>query len=204
MGNLTRTAKEWILDESNLTEEQKAVIKHVCFPRHVKPGNVLQKRIKRRPANGGFTDKELLVLDDYRYLTSTYNLAHIDMVKTHLPKDARGQDLTGKALLAAKKHLEKTQQAKSYKHDYFDATNVQEELEKLFARFCTPTPSENMFVEEAVKEKKKIAAPKEKALSNQDKGKAKKMYKEESKDATEIAEALKVEKQRVIEYLKTL
>ena len=204
MSNLRRTAKEWILDESNLTDEQKLVIEQVRFPRHVKAGNVLQKRIRRRSAGGVFIDKEVLGMADYKYLTCDYNLAKIDMIKNHLPKDASGRNLTGKALAAGKAHLEKTQKAKSYKHEYFDATAVQQELENLFATFCTPVPSRSMAVDAAEEEVASTAIEAPKSLSNQDKGKAKKMYKDEGKDATEIAEALGVEKSRVIEYLKTV
>lgn len=205
MSKLKQSPTKWTLDESKLTDEQKQILKFVSFPKEVKAGNMLQKRVRRKRLDDRFVDFEIPSLDHLRYLTCGYTVAQMEYASNLISETANdGSPLPLRAIKIAKQYVEKKQRAKGYKHIFISTSDIDQELEDLFAVFATPSPSKNMIVEDVKNETVKETPKKPKGLSPTQKSKAKEMHNDLSMDAQEIAAALDVEVERVIDYLKKL
>jgi len=214
VSKVKKTLKSWELDESLLSDTDKEVLKEVGFPVALKSRIVLIRRTaKKNIKRIGWVDKENPELKDVRYLTTSYKVAsqQVGMLTPHT-KNAQGRERSREEIANDLEKIEEMQASKSYSQVYIDAESVEEELESLLLAFSDPKPTPGMIAatkdvdtDNGEQEGGEVTEDnKPKALSNIDKGTAKRMFKEESKDVEEITEALGVDKDRVMAYLKTL
>lgn len=182
---------KWELNESNLSEDDKSIIEYLGFPKKVGMRECVQVRVSRMRANNGFVDKQVIGLEDIKYLIVPKSVAKQQIarysINSNNPEEVR--------------FLENVTRAKAYKHIYIDANYIEEHLATILSKYSTPKPTPSM-VEATEKPEPKKAE--KKGLAPAHKAKAKKMYQKENKDAAEIAEELGKDKDVVIEYLKTL
>lgn len=206
--SLKRTAKDWTLDESILTDGDKIVLEDVGFPKHIKAGSVLIRRTQKRNVGRiGWIDKDRPEMSDIKYLTTSYKVAkyQVDLMTPHT-KDSQGRPRSAEEIRIDVQKIEDMQTSKAFGQIYIDAENVAEELDALLSAFSSPKPTPSMKVSSNMKtEDIKFEETEVKKLSNKDKGVAKRMYKEETKSLEEITEVLGVEKKdRILAYIKTL
>lgn len=161
--------------EKKLTQQQKDVLKQVCFPTELKLNQRVQKRVCKIPVRGGFVMNPQTQLTDIKYLVVTANVA----------KYFQGYTLT-----------EEAQRAEQFTTTYFDAKTLDAELESLLNKYApSATPSMLKAIEEAQQE--------EEGLTDEMKAQAKELV-EQGKDLKEIAKALGVAQRLVKPYLLTL
>ena len=200
--NYSATPKLFVLGSMKLSAIDKAVLKDVCFPELLTQGQVLQKRVKKVYINGGYAPKSRVEASDIRYVVVPRTVAEAQIAKFTVSPNASAQE---------KQLMSEVLKPKPRSQYYIDGEFLAQEVKWLLKQFSAPAPTPNAFADaedlefEDVTEVKEIAKPKKaKGLSPTHKGKAKKMYIEESKDAGEIAEALGVDVAKVIDYLKKL
>jgi len=181
----------WVLDESKLSEDDKTILEYCGFPKKVGMRDAVQVRVKRMRANNGFVDKQVLDLEDYRFLITPKDIAKKQIARySYNPNDR-----------ASAEQMNNVMRTKGYRNYYVDANYIEGFLQDFLSKFSTPKPTPSMLEATEQPEPKKAE---KKGLAPAQKGKAKKMYLEESKDAKEIAEALGKDIEVVIDYLKTL
>lgn len=189
----------WMLDESELSEVDKAILEEVKFPKIVKSGACVQKRIAKQKYRKGYGKKQDLKLNDIVYLPFSKKIA-LQQVAKHTIKEG-----TSEAMEAQKVIIENLKESKNEEHYYLTGSAMDEELRLILSTFSQPKATPSMVkvaptVIEVIEDEP--AQPSVKALSPTHKGKVKEMCK--SMSAVEIANELGVDKNRVIEYLKTL
>lgn len=204
LSNKTGQFDFWVLDDSNLTEMDKAILEAVNFPKVVKLGKAVQKRIRRVKSRRGFVETQQVKISDISYLPIAKKVAIGQVAKMSIRKNG----VPGEMIERQQNAIEDIKATKQFEAYYLNGSGMDEELSLLLSTFSQPKATPNMggAVVEATKEATKVTEieePSVKALSPTHKSKAKELY-AASKDADEIAEALGVDKQRVIEYLKTL
>ena len=195
----------WSLDKTNLNEHDLEVLKKLNFPHVIKQGRVAMCRINKNRVGGVFGKKEVLNINDIKYGQTTKTVAVHQTAS--LTYKAENYD-TAKQRQEAQQKLARVKKTMKFEQYYIDGSGADAEVQSLLSLFSNPKPTPNMASPTVVieKETEKEAEPIEptvKKLSNIYKGKAKEMYQNNS-SAAEIAEALGVEQERVINYLKTL
>ena len=218
--------KDWELDESKLTAQDKQVLNSVYFPRVVKKNEMLQRVVSKFGRRGDFVFNPNVEAKDIAYKKVSRKIG-LDQIRKHGRHQAvaiamasgntsqaerivveyfkaNNLEVTPANIKAEIEHCSDVTKPKAKIMFYVDAGFIQNELDDLLARFSDPkpTPSMKKVVEEVATIE--VETPKKTALSNTAKGKAKKMYKDEGKDAKEIAEALGTDVQKVIDYLQKL
>ncbi len=199
--NYTGKPKIFVLDKMKLSAIDKEVLKAMCFPAVITQGQVLQKRVAKVYVNGGYTTKSRIEAEDIKYVVVPRSVAEQQIKKfAYDPNDAR-----------AKQQVEEVLRPKPRDQYYIDGDNLEKEVKWLLKQFSAPSPTPNAYEDaedldfEDVEETPAIEQPKEdKPLSAYHKGKIRKMSEEESKDAGEIAEALKLDVNKVIAHLKKI
>ncbi len=189
----------WMLDDSELSEVDKAVLEEVKFPKIVKSGACVQKRIAKQKYRKGYGQKQDLKLNDIVYLPFSKKIA-LQQIAKYTIKEG-----TAESIEAQKAIIEDMKATKQVEHYYLTGSAMDEELRLILSTFSQPKATPSMAkvaptVIEVIEEQP--AQPSIKALSPTHKGKVKEMCK--SMSAIEIANELGVDKKRVIEYLKTL
>lgn len=191
---ITESADEYKIDESLLTSEEIALLKSVNFPFLVKSGLSTMRRTKRKAANGFFTDKEILKIEDISYLTTAKHIA-----KTVISQmSTMGRTLEETAMKEA--HVEGVRKSDAFRTDFIDSTVMKYELDWLLSNFALPKPTKSM---EEVKTVVKAKAPKAE-LTEEQETKIKELFTSGAMSAVEIAKELNITKTLVIAFIKTL
>lgn len=198
-----RVQKTWTLDETNLTDQDLQVLEELNFPKTVKQGRCAVCRIKKNKVGGVFGEKHNIAFEDLIYLQMPVSVAK-RMIASSTLNEANYDNST--QLRQAKEKLTKVTRTKRFEQYYIDGSGLDQEVQDILSRYSSPKPTPSMkqtvvIEEEEVKEV--VQEPKVKGLSNIDKGRAKKLY-NEGQSADDIVQALGVDKERVINYLKTL
>lgn len=211
-------SKKWVLDENKYSESQLEILEQVGFPKELSSNRVIQKRVAKKSSYGNYSPKLRLGLEDIRYVQVSRNVAIMQIKKYSAVQsvaldvekgDKRVTRDMAKADQYAIENAIDATKSKPCEHYYIDGSKADLEIQNLLSMFSKPepTPSMNSKANESTSVETKPdpePTPIVKSLSNIHKGQAKKMYQEEKKSADEIAVVLGVEKERVIDYLKTL
>lgn len=209
--NVNNNQKSFSFDKSKLTQKDLEVLEAANFPLELPFKKAMQKTIKKQYANNGFIAKQSISLEDVRYKVTEHKVA-VSMYKTDMATLEKGKEFYDSIIMP------------EAKENYFITSDFyQQELEWLLNTFSQPkaTPSMSAIAEneaanlkaalEAEKEKNnkleqekaELEAANEKGLTKSIINKIKKLNKE-GKDAQEIAAALDMEKDSVIEVLKSI
>ena len=149
-GNLAK----WQLDETELSREDKQVLKIVNFPFSVTYGEAVQKRIRRQYANGGFIDKSNFDINDVKYMKLPADVAAWDIKRT------TPQGKTPEEIKRSAEHLERTLKVRAQQFIYFDAESIEEEKNLILTLYSSPKPTPSMKAEPKPKAKPKPRARK--------------------------------------------
>jgi len=225
--------RNWVMDESSLSEADKAILDKVKFPKLVKANEMLQRVVGKFGGIGQFSPKQQLTVNEsisdvvYKKVSdkvarhqinqhaasqevaiaySQGNISHAtQVVKGILHR--QGYDATKQNIEYQMSYCLDATKPKPRMHFYIDASFVQQEMEDLLAKYSTPkpTPSQQKAIESGKEETVNavVEDPKVKGLGNVDKKKARELY-EKGASASEIAKELGRDEQRIINYLKTL
>ena len=199
MHKVSNDIKKWTLDESKLSKEDLEVLKIVNFPKQLGYRDCVQKRIKRLQGVGGFIDKQIIDINDLKYLVTNKDIAKSEILRY----SASGT--TMQQVEQNKKFIEGILKVKSFKAVYIDANYIEEELHELLATYSTPKPTPSMKVNEVLGDKEKVQKVKEKkSLTDEQKKIAKEKFTSGEMDIKELAAHLKVTQTLLKHYLKTL
>lgn len=210
-------ALTWTRDDSQLSEMDLELLTLVNFPKIVKSGEVVQKRISKQKIRNQWTHKTSVSYQDIKYIKLSRNVG-LYQVGMYGETQQMAQDLQdGKINLNSLSQLERNKvesaadimSPRSRQDYYIDGNFIQEEMEMILSMFSAPKPTPSMESSPKV-EKVEESANKEqkedkiKNLPNKLKKQAREMYQDKKMSANEIAEELEVDVERVILYLKTL
>ena len=125
----------WELDESKLSADDKHIIDYLGFPKKVGMRECVQVRIKRMRANNGFVDKQVIGLEDIKYLIVPKSIAKKEIARYSVNSTDR----------AAVEFMEGVLRTKAYKHVYIDANYIEEHLMSMLSKYSTPKPTPSMI-----------------------------------------------------------
>jgi hypothetical protein len=198
MHKVSNDIKKWTLDESKLSKEDLEVLKIVNFPKHLGYRDAAQKRIKRLQGAGGFIDKQIVDINDLKYVVTPKNIA-----KSQIQRYSASGTSTAE-IERNKKFIEGILKAKSYKVEYIDAHYIEEEMYHILSLYSTPKPTPSMKVETINNTKLNKKTKVKKQLTEAQKVTAKEKFQSGEMDIKELAAHLKVTQTLLKEYLKSL
>ena len=190
MHKISKDIKKWTLDKSNLSKSDLEVIQITNFPQQLGYRDCAQKRIKRMPANGGFIDKQIIDINDIKYVITSKAVAEYDIAR----HTANSPD--------AAEFMKGIMKAKPNKFEYIDGNFIEQELDWLLQRFSEPKPTPSMAEPKPAAKPKK--AVKKKGLTEAQKAEAKELFLAGDMDLKELAKHLKVTQTILKPYLKSL
>ena len=190
MHKISKDIKKWTLDKSKLSKSDLEVIEITNFPQQLGYRDCAQKRINRMAANGGFIDKQIIDINDIKYVITAKTVAEYDIAR-HTATSPEGAEF-----------LKGIMKAKAKKFEYIDGNFIENELSWLLQRFSEPVPTPSMAAPKPVSKPKKVA--KKKDLTAKQKEMAKELFLAGDMDIKELAKHLKVTQTILKPYLKSI
>jgi hypothetical protein len=198
MHKVSNDIKKWVLDESKLSKEDLEVLKIVNFPKKLGYRDAAQKRIKRLQGAGGFIDKQIVDINDLKYVVTPKNIAKSQIQRYSASGTSTAENERNKKI------IEGILKAKSYKVEYIDAHYIEEEMHHILSLYSTPKPTPSMKVETINNTKLNKKTKVKKQLTEAQKVTAKEKFQSGEMDIKELAAHLKVTQTLLKEYLKSL
>jgi len=195
MHKISKDVKKWVLDKSKLSKEDKEVLEIVRFPQALGYRQCAQKRITKMSTHGGFVNKQILDINDIKYVSTLKTVAEYDIAR-HSPSGN-----TPEQMKRSEEFLSGILKSKARQLVYIDGNYMDEELEWVLSTFSVPKPTPSM--KPAVKPKTKL--PKKiKTLTKEQKKISKEKFLSGEMDLKELSTHLKVSQALLKPYLKTL
>jgi hypothetical protein len=180
--------KKWKQEGANFTEDEKAILEAVRFPKELASDRALQRRVKKDHLNGFFNPKSRPSIEDVSYIVVTKKVAANQITRKELKLDENKR-----AVYLTEKEFQEKERTVDYEMVYCDANFIESELEWLFGHFAAPKPTPNATTTTKANTTTKLTK-KQKDLVD-------KLIAEQN-DAVEVSEQTGIDKQVIIDHLK--
>lgn len=181
--------KKWKQESENFTDDEKAILEAVRFPKELASDRALQRRVKKEHLNGFFNPKLHPSIEDVSYIVVTKKVAANQITRKELKLNENKQ-----AVYLTEKEFQEKERTVDYEMVYCDANFIQSELDWLFGHFAAPKPTPNATNTTTKANTTTKLTKKQKELVD-------KLIAEQN-DAVEVSEQTGIDKQIIIDYLK--